>query len=772
MATLYELSADPAIAIAEIRDHYGRPESDDDTRDIRQRLFDEATKILSEDDYVEASVSEAAIGAFEALGAGDVDVKGPLGLFVALDAATYVTRSDASTSEARRLADEAFDRSKRVLEDPETIACFRELYGIHETVNLEKARLHKIGTTSLILRCLYKEVGQVQPVVVALKCLLPRYHGVQAITKRTHAYEEEHAYKEDLLAEDIGVPYVYDSTPLTIMMEFIAGDTLAERLATRVAPYGVDKAAKEARALDADDIGFIRNVGLAVCRRLAKLAERGHHHLDLSPSNIIVTKESPDEVEVTLIDFGRNYVITERVGTSAAFRRAALYVAPELVESPSMDGWRCDVYSLGLILLEAAAKRTITQEDLAGELDRLWEGDDPWDGAPGLARIIEELIDHDPEQRLALIPPDEGEKPYEYLQKLIRQETEVLAHYEKRTSARGFGVLRIHDLLWLYRNAQVLNLKETLKTVAEPVDDTYRDFPALAKWARVAILCWVVTLGSFATLTLADRHIAALTPFITEVAHDVGAPVHVGRFWENLSGRLVALTFGITAVTYYINNFAMLSPRRLNGRIGWLSELTMRATPIGLAIPILWAMLYDPNAWPLCSGFGTLLVVANNFIALRIAVRAYEVGARFSTRTKAGDRFIREVFKEWWLLMGGYSLALILIGFLFIADGAPSSEKELFAYLVVVINLAKMYRLNCVELAPQVRGCLSRDLLTIRRAMRLDARGIAATARAQWYVGRFPGARRRLQDWWWAPLSRRVATEPGGGVPANDSTAT
>jgi hypothetical protein len=229
-------------------------------------------------------------------------------------------------------------------------------------------------------------------------------------------------------------------------------------------------------------------------------------------------------------------------------------------------------------------------------------------------------------------------------------------------------------------------------------------------------------LTAFVALTLADLRFAGIEPTVKQFQEATGAAFSVGDFWKNLPGRLVALTFGLTAVTYYVNNFAMLAPRRLGSRLGKASDAAMRATAIGLTVPILWALVYDPQAWPLCSGIGTLLVVLNNYLALQFAERANDVGARFSTSGLSGKRFVEEGFKEWWTQMGSYSLAMIGIGVLLLTRAAH--DEPIYAVLVVFINVLKMYRLNCVRMAPQVRGSLSRDIFTLRRSGRLAERGI------------------------------------------------
>jgi serine/threonine protein kinase len=753
MALLYELSDDPAQAITELRAYCSVSQGENDPGDARGRLLGVVRGPLVDDDYVDPRISVRVEEIHRQLGKADDELRGPLGLYLCLNKALACA---LSPEPAPALLKEA----RSLFNDAPTKDSFRTFYKLGDDYDLQGAELHRVGTTSLILRCPTRPRAEIdRPPVIALKCLLPRYHKVRAITESTHAYREEHSLR---LA---GVPFVYSSTPLTIAMDFIDGPTLADVLESRVVP---DHRSPEQqileRALTERDIEFIREVGLAICAKLSELAGHGNrHHLDLSPSNVILVNGPGEPIRVALIDFGHNFAIGERVGTSAAFRRASLYVAPELLDHPSIDDWRCDAYSLGVILLEAAAKRRIQREDIVAELDRLWQGERPWDGAPGLARAIEDLIDHEPKQRLALMRGSEAvTDPYDYLRKLILQETEVLEIYEKRTTARGFGLLRGWGLLKIVNNDQLKNLFEVANQVEEPVDDAYADFPTLARWAVVAMGCWAVTLSAFTFYTLADIGWAPVVPWVTQLAEAIDAHFRVGDFWGNLPGRLVALTFGLTAVTYYINNFSTLSPKRLGVRMGRASEMVMRATSLGLVFPIMWAMVYAPHAWPICAGIGTMLVVVNNFLALRIAIKGNRVGWRFSTRRAVGDRFINDVFKEWWVLMGAYSLSMIAIGLLLLTGVAH--DEAIFAVCVVAINVAKMYRLNCVETAPQVRGSLSRDILTLRRDDELQARGIPAPVElGEEHEPRFA----RLSRWLWSPVSgtRRRRGSVGESLP-------
>ncbi len=682
-------------------------------------------------------------------------IRGPLGLYLALNAAAELAFS--AKPDGKR-----WEQIEDMLRDRSTRKCFCHLYDIGDSYELADARLHRIGTTSLILRC--TRAGE----VVALKCLLPRYHRVKAIRERTKSYKSKYSIDSPV------APRIIASTELTITMEFIEGQTLAERFDARIKSRQKLKGTKaKKRALHDDDVKFVREVGLAICECLAELAAQKHEHLDLSPSNIIVVSDERDyRLRIRLIDFGQNFAITERVGSAAAYRQAALYVAPELIhDGTPKEAWRCDAYSLGVILLEAASLCELRKENLAVELERLWQGERPWEGAPQIGRIIDELLDEEMSYRLALDkgPEKDGEEKdgrgdpchaYDYLQKLIRQETEVLELYKDQTEGSGFGLLRGVGLIKVYKNTQLVNLLNAARVSEESVDDAYDDFPVLARWAFLSMFAWALAVGSFVMMTLADLHWGTVKPWAEQIAELCGNHYKVGAIKENLPGRLVALTFALTAVTYYVNNFATLSPMRIGRRIGRLSAVLMRLTSFFFLGPILFVILCNPEGWALPAGMVTLLIVANNYVALRIGLRAFDVfHANFTPKGTAGYKFVHDVFKEWWVLMLWYSVAMIGIGVLREFGTVDSHDLWVFAALVVIANVAKLYRTNCVETAPQVRGSLSRAILTLRRANRLNAKVQDKKERVK---VQSPGVSRRrrrplaaVSRWWWEPPRSR-----------------
>jgi serine/threonine protein kinase len=717
---LPNLPLEGAAALSQLRAHYG---FNGTTANARVLLLHHVDLLLREE-FLDPAVVANIAKAYDA-SAAEPAIRGPLGLFLALNAIT----TQALSSQARPT-----DVARSYLtEDRAVLDALFDLYELdHEEVSIDDVELYRIGTTSFILRASWRPSINEQ---VAVKCLLPRYFRNRRIRERTRNYEKARIRNSH-------VPVVRRSTDRAIIMAFVEGPTLAEKIADRAVPRSrytdiedhSSKDVAEARALTPRDVDDIRARFTAICDVLAELYREGHSHLDLSPANVIVTDETrvangdgrATRSEVSLIDFGRNFIVTERVGSHMALPRAAVYVAPELQQNPDAGDWRSDAYSLGMILLEMASNASLEIVDLSMELDRLWIGDEDgvWSGAPTLARVVEELVDEDPENRLLLAPGRDGPgwNPFTYLGDLIRQEAAVQEHYEERTDGHGFGRLQGFGLLRIKGNIQIDNLLQARASVKKEVDDTYSVYPELGRWAAGSLLCWSLVLGLGIAFTGADLHVPLASRLGQWFVNSLHPHFTVGNFWGNLAGRAVAVIFSAINVTYYVNIFSTLAlrqidpdPRRRPRRSEvWLGEACMRATAMLISVPVLWAIVWNPQAWPLCCGFGTLPVVANNFLTLRLAQSANdEARHHFSTHSVAWERFVKESYSEWWKIMGLYSLAFIAIGFLL--NLGIAEDAGIFAVLVCITNVFKIYRLNCVRLAPQVRGWLSRSVLTLRR---------------------------------------------------------
>jgi eukaryotic-like serine/threonine-protein kinase len=168
-----------------------------------------------------------------------------------------------------------------------------------------------------------------------------------------------------------------------LVMEFVAGPTLAARLAS--GPLD------EAQA---------REVGGALAQALAFVHERGVVHRDVKPSNVLFA--DPEDYEsIKLADFG-----IARTADSARLTQAGLIVGSAHYLSPEQAlgadaGPASDVYALGLVLLEClTGDPAFPGAGIAAAAARLHH--DPQIPAginPDLGRLLRAMTSREPAQR-------------------------------------------------------------------------------------------------------------------------------------------------------------------------------------------------------------------------------------------------------------------------------------------------------------------------------------------------------------------------------------
>ncbi|HEU0033206.1 MAG TPA: serine/threonine-protein kinase [Kofleriaceae bacterium] len=182
-----------------------------------------------------------------------------------------------------------------------------------------------------------------------------------------------------------------------IVMEFLDGMTLAERMRTRgVMPEG------EAAV-------YLRGV----CSALAAAHAKGIIHRDLKPDNIFVVPdlESPVGERVKLLDFGIAKLTDVGLATTATKTGAVMgtptYMSPEQCKGTGNVDHRADLYSIGCMFYELVAGRPPFVHSGAGELigSHLLVQPDPVSAHARVTRdteiLIMQLLAKDPAQRIA-----------------------------------------------------------------------------------------------------------------------------------------------------------------------------------------------------------------------------------------------------------------------------------------------------------------------------------------------------------------------------------
>jgi serine/threonine protein kinase/Tfp pilus assembly protein PilF len=176
-----------------------------------------------------------------------------------------------------------------------------------------------------------------------------------------------------------------------LVMEYIAGATLAHRLATGPLP-------------EKDLLGL----GTQIASALEEAHEHGVVHRDLKPSNIMVTRKGLAKV----VDFGLAKLLhgggdpgmTVSV-TDTAFAGTYPYASPEQLRCEVLDG-RSDIHSLGIVLFEMATGQRPFRDPIPSRLIDAILNNPPAKPSslnpavsPGLDGLIFKALDKDPELR-------------------------------------------------------------------------------------------------------------------------------------------------------------------------------------------------------------------------------------------------------------------------------------------------------------------------------------------------------------------------------------
>ncbi len=170
-----------------------------------------------------------------------------------------------------------------------------------------------------------------------------------------------------------------------LVMEYVDGETLAEVLS--LGPLAAPEVA---------------HIGASLAGALAQAHGRGVVHRDIKPENILITEDG----HVRLADFG---IASLRGGGGGEPEGLVWgtpeYMCPEQASGRTSDG-RCDLYSLGVVLIEAlTGEPPRADEEPQAALVRMRAGarpaSDPSQVAPPtpLERVLAQCVERDPDLR-------------------------------------------------------------------------------------------------------------------------------------------------------------------------------------------------------------------------------------------------------------------------------------------------------------------------------------------------------------------------------------
>jgi TolB-like protein/Tfp pilus assembly protein PilF len=176
-----------------------------------------------------------------------------------------------------------------------------------------------------------------------------------------------------------------------LVMEYVPGQTLADRLASGALPE------KEVVAL-----------GMQIAAAMEEAHNRGIVHRDLKPRNIAITARG----EAKVLDFGLakllpqvNEMTSDTLTETQAGAGTLPYMPPEQLQGESVDA-RADIYTIGAVLYEMATDRRAFPEELSSRvIDAILHHPPVPPRAlnprisPELERIILKCLDKDPARR-------------------------------------------------------------------------------------------------------------------------------------------------------------------------------------------------------------------------------------------------------------------------------------------------------------------------------------------------------------------------------------
>jgi Tol biopolymer transport system component/tRNA A-37 threonylcarbamoyl transferase component Bud32 len=190
---------------------------------------------------------------------------------------------------------------------------------------------------------------------------------------------------------------LYDVGPDYLVLEYVEGQSLSERLAQGALP--------EPEALA---------VAIQIATALEAAHEKGIIHRDLKPANIRI---KPDG-HVKVLDFGlakiadgfslsdtspdESPTFTGHVGTSAGvILGTAAYMAPEQARSQPVDK-RADIWAFGVVLWEMLTGRKLFSRETASDsLAAVLKEEPSWDEvSPRMRPLLRRCLEKDPRKRL------------------------------------------------------------------------------------------------------------------------------------------------------------------------------------------------------------------------------------------------------------------------------------------------------------------------------------------------------------------------------------
>ncbi|MFQ6035439.1 MAG: protein kinase [Sedimentisphaerales bacterium] len=269
-----------------------------------------------------------------------------------------------------------------------------------------------------------------------------------------------------------------------LILEYVAGETLAERIARE--PLKLEDALL---------------IGQQIAETISAAHEKGVIHRDLKPSNIKITPEG----NVKVLDFGlakayRSQDTGQDASVSQPWRVVGTpaYMSPEQARGNPIDH-RTDIWSFGCTMYEMLTARSpFTGQTASDVLSSVLRDEPDWEAmptefGPGLRDLIRRCLEKDPKRR------------YQSVAELCQD----LVDYQATLTAPAAKVLDVKALLRLLRKPHIAVAGALVFLALCVVTFWLIDRSAKVRWARVEAIPQIIRLveqyDCFAAFRLAQE---------------------------------------------------------------------------------------------------------------------------------------------------------------------------------------------------------------------------------------------------------------------------
>lgn len=596
-----------------------------------------------------------------------------------------------------------------------------------QKIDFGSLRFHRHGTTSIILRGRSARPEDSPSLEIAFKCLVYPYQRQEPIATATRSYASDYSA---FASDDAPMAGVWASHESWILMSFLHGQTLAERLRSR--PKVPPSARKVTiRQIDIEELD---RLGGALLYALSEMERLGCRHQDLAPSNIIV-QDRGDRTQIRFIDLGVNHLYTRTLPGEPLGE--AKYAAPEVRRIGEGDG-QADLYSLGRLLLAISGAELQPDGSLPNHTYVL---------SIGMARLIEDLVDARPGYRLLVTPIDPDRSRLDQVTEVFRREMELIRESARLAPEGAIEKLRSHSpgAGTVSRQGRIMRVRKRQSGDSPHLRQAQR----LQRWAWLAaVLVWA-TAALVVTWWAEDLGIGWQAKWIEMVNNALAkAGTDVKPFsairlegydmpdpMGNLPARIVGASFALVNARLYLNLFAELSPLSQLPRAGRQRFLTA-ATEIGLrsmavlpSLAVIVPTLFQGDWWAISTQLSLIwtVIVFSVFIAFERDAHRRARAAGLSTVPEL--EFPPGRLARWRPTLVLYCVGAVGMGTLIMLGLVQ--DVLVYACFVTAINLSIYYFKSAGSDAPRVRTELSRAFLAAERLDHLEARRRSEAARPE-----------------------------------------